>query len=108
MLSPKEKMKKILWSKLRNRRFHGLTFSKDKMIGPWTVDFYCPQLRYTIDIFDSSEPFDPDLRKKKEFYLAQGRITTHHVAADLTIEQADGALEKVKEEICLLAGRARL
>ena len=39
-----------LWSKLRRKQVHSLQFCRQKPIGNFIVDFYCPKARLVIEI----------------------------------------------------------
>jgi very-short-patch-repair endonuclease len=39
-----------LWSKLRRKQLHNLQFYRQKPLGRFIVDFYCPTARLVIEI----------------------------------------------------------
>jgi len=39
-----------LWLKLRRKQIHGLQFYRQKPLGNFIVDFYCPQAHLVIEI----------------------------------------------------------
>jgi very-short-patch-repair endonuclease len=41
---------KTLWKQLRNRQLAGTKFFRQFSIGPYILDFYCPQLRLAIEL----------------------------------------------------------
>lgn len=41
---------RLLWTYLRQRRFHGLKFRRQEGIGRFIVDFYCPAKRLAIEV----------------------------------------------------------
>ena len=40
----------LLWSKLRKRKLGGYRFLRQRIIGPYIVDFYCAKLDLIIEI----------------------------------------------------------
>jgi very-short-patch-repair endonuclease len=40
----------LLWSKLRMRQLHNLIFYRQKPIGEYIADFYCPKLKLVIEV----------------------------------------------------------
>ena len=64
MLSYKDKLKKpsrqlrsdmtdaeiYLWSKLKNKQLDGYQFYRQKPIGNYIVDFYCPAAKMVIEV----------------------------------------------------------
>lgn len=43
-------MEKLLWRKLRSRRFHDMKFRRQVPIGPYIVDFYCAEKKLIIEV----------------------------------------------------------
>ena len=39
-----------LWSKVRRKQLHGLQFYRQKPLGKYIVDFYCPSARLVIEV----------------------------------------------------------
>ena len=40
----------LLWNQLKNKQFFNLDFDRQKIIGNYIVDFYCPSLKLVIEI----------------------------------------------------------
>jgi len=40
----------VLWSQLRDRRFRGLKFRRQYVLGPFIADFYCAQHRLVVEL----------------------------------------------------------
>lgn len=40
----------FLWSKLKNKQLSGLKFRRQYGIGPYVVDFYCPELKLALEV----------------------------------------------------------
>ncbi|MDD4924168.1 MAG: endonuclease domain-containing protein [Dehalococcoidales bacterium] len=80
MLSYKEKLKKpsrqlrhdmtdterYLWSKLKMRQLNGYQFYRQKPIGNYIVDFYCPALKLVIEVDGSQHFYNDGLEHDKE------------------------------------------
>jgi very-short-patch-repair endonuclease len=41
---------KILWDHLRDRRLRGLKFRRQHPLGPFIVDYYCPEYRLVVEV----------------------------------------------------------
>lgn len=106
-LSPRDKAKKVLWSQLRLGRFYGVRFSRDRLIGPWSVDFYAPQLKYVIEVEEVTEAFNPELRQKKTFYLQQSRLTVRRLTPEQVMGDIEGVMASIKQEISGISPLAR-
>ena len=50
-----------LWVKLRRKQLHGLQFYRQKPLGNFIVDFYCPAARLVIEI-DGGQHYEQDGR----------------------------------------------
>lgn len=50
---------KIMWNYLRNRRLNGWKFRRQHSIGPYIVDFFCPDAKLVIEI-DGDSHFGPE------------------------------------------------
>ncbi|MCL2370399.1 MAG: endonuclease domain-containing protein [Firmicutes bacterium] len=59
----------LLWMRITKGQFKGLDFDRQKIIGNYIVDFYCPQKRVVIEIDGEShnEKFEYDT--KRDEYL---------------------------------------
>jgi very-short-patch-repair endonuclease len=61
----------LLWSHLKHRKLLGYSFSRQRPIYKYIVDFYCPRLKLAIEIdgeshrnkFDSDQTRDQQLKK---------------------------------------------
>lgn len=58
----------LLWNSLKGRKMLGCQFARQKPIGHYIVDFYCPELRLVIEIDGEShrERFPQDVQRQKE------------------------------------------
>jgi len=66
---------KTLWVHLRNKQFYGMKFFRQYSIGPYILDFYCPNMKLAVELdggqhnqFESKE-YDSI---RSEFLKAQG------------------------------------
>ena len=40
----------VLWKAIRSRKFHKLKFYRQYSVGPYVLDFYCPELSLSIEL----------------------------------------------------------
>ncbi len=64
---------KLVWTYLRNRRFHGYKFRRQYSVGKYVLDFYCPELRLCIEI-DSDIHEEPEQKEKDEIRSKKKKI----------------------------------
>jgi very-short-patch-repair endonuclease len=49
---------KIVWNKIRSKQINGKRFRRQVSIGPYVVDFYCPELKLIVEIDGDSHETD--------------------------------------------------
>ncbi len=54
---------RILWLKIRKKQVLGLQFYRQKPIGKFIVDFYCPQIKLVIEV-DGSQHYEEEGEQK--------------------------------------------
>ena len=59
----------LLWNLLKNKRANGLDFDRQRIIGNYIVDFYCPKLNLVIEIDGCSHDNKYTYDKKRDNYL---------------------------------------
>ena len=59
----------LFWKQVRNKKFLSLNFHRQKIIGNYIVDFYCPALDLVVEIDGSSHDSKIDYDQKREEYL---------------------------------------
>ena len=90
-----------LWTCLRKRQLLGKKFRRQQSIGPYIVDFYCPECRLVVEL-DGASHFDPAAEDydviRTNYIMAQGlkilRFENCHLLDDLEF-----VLERIREEL---------
>ena len=58
-----------LWKVLKNKQIDGLRFRRQHSIGPYIMDFYCPEIKLCIELdgepHDNSEQYNADMERTK-------------------------------------------
>jgi very-short-patch-repair endonuclease len=81
---------RLLWSKIRRKQLKNHQFYRQKIIGDYIVDFYCPKAKLIIEI-DGGQHYSSEGKQKDEVrddYMAQLglkvlRFSDRHVFEDL-------------------------
>jgi len=63
---------RLLWSRIRRKQLKGLQFYRQKTVGDYIVDFYCPSAKIIIEV-DGGQHFEESGRKKdkiRDAYLS--------------------------------------
>ena len=90
-----------LWSKLKARQFQGLKFRRQHGIGPYIVDFYCPEQSLVIEV-DGDSHADADQIVKdgqRERYLQSLGLHVIRYCNDDIMKNLDGVLEDLSGKI---------
>ena len=60
---------KTLWRELRNRKLAGVKFRRQQPMGPYIVDFYCPDCKLAVEVdggqHDLPEERDADVARTR-------------------------------------------
>jgi len=59
----------LLWKQIKNRQIHGLDFDRQRIIGNYIVDFYCPKHGVVIEIDGGSHNNKIDEDENRDEYL---------------------------------------
>ena len=89
-----------LWSMVRGRAMAGLRFFRQYGVGPYVLDFYCPERRLAVEVdggqhADShSEQHDAD----RERYLNQLGIRVIRFWNNDVLQNTEGVVQRIREE----------
>ena len=88
----------IIWSKLRNKQCQGYKFFRQFSVGPYILDFYCPEKRLAIEI-DGSQHAE----KQKEYDEERTAYISGHNIKELrfwnseVLDNLEGVYERILE-----------
>ncbi|NUM81213.1 endonuclease domain-containing protein [bacterium] len=92
---------KLLWRNLRNRNHAGFKFRRQYSVGYFVLDFYCPELKLTIEVDGYSH--EPEAAKKydaeRQEIIETYGIRFLRITDDEVHENLEKALEKITAEI---------
>lgn len=83
----------LLWKYLKQKRANGLDFDRQKVIGNYIVDFYCPKLNLVIEIDGDSHNDKYLYDSNRDKYLTNLGLTVLHFD-DLDVKQKMPAVLK--------------
>ena len=92
---------KLLWSKIRKKQFHGLQCYRQKNIGNYIVDFYCPAVKLIIEL-DGSQHYSQEGIKKdniRDNYLENLGFTVVRFTDREVLKNIEGVLEVLQRHI---------
>lgn len=85
---------KVLWKKLRAKRFHGFKFRRQVPLGPYIVDFLCTEKKLIIEI-DGDSHYESGAKMhdaERETYLRAQGFDVLRFGNRQTCESIDGVL----------------
>ncbi len=92
----------LLWKELRGNKLNGLKFRRQHVLGPYTADFYCHELRLVVEV-DGFEAHRNRIATDiaRDAWMADRRLTVLRLGATLVLDNMPRALwliaEKAKE-----------
>ena len=90
-----------LWTKIRMKQLKGYHFYRQKPIGDYIVDFFCPRAKLVIEIDGShhlvGETIEYD--RIRDDYLSSLGLRVLRFANNDVLTHTDGVVERIGEEI---------
>jgi very-short-patch-repair endonuclease len=90
-----------LWSRIRRRQMLGLQFYRQRPIGNYTVDFYCPKAQLVLEVDDLKHAHGLMVQKDnyRDRYLKQQGIKVLRFDDLQVLRQLDAVVEKVYQTV---------
>lgn len=92
---------RLIWSRLRGRQIKGRQFYRQRIIGDYIVDFYCPACNVIIEI-DGGQHCSPEGMKKdkvRDDYLGGLGLRVLRFLDTDVLKNMDGVLERILEYV---------
>ena len=91
----------LLWSRLRNRQVAGKKFRRQYGVGPFILDFYCPECRIAIEL-DGASHFpsggnEYDVRRTK--YLNRRGIRVIRFENRILFEDPESVVKTIRDSL---------
>lgn len=86
-----------LWSRIRRKQILGLQFYRQRPIGNYIVDFYCPEAQLVLEV-DGSQHMNKlaiERDKYRDSYLKQQGVKVLRFDNLQVLNQLDAVVEKV-------------
>ncbi len=88
---------KLVWSKIRRRQLKGFQFYRQKIIGNYIADFYCPKLKLVIEV-DGGQHYSAEGRENdriRENYLTVAGITVIRFSDRDILKNLEAVMEEI-------------
>lgn len=92
---------KRLWAHIRRRHIGGHRFRRQYGIGPFVVDFYCPEARLVIEVDGPShyEPGEPERDRCRQEYLEKLGLRVVRFTNTEVLEGTEGVVEAITKAL---------
>jgi very-short-patch-repair endonuclease len=88
---------RVLWSRIRGKQLKGLQVYRQKPIGRFVVDFYCPKAKLVIEL-DGGQHYTKELQAKdktRDRYMMTQGLNTLRLSDKEVFENLTGVLEEI-------------
>jgi very-short-patch-repair endonuclease len=92
---------KLLWSKIRGKQLKGSQVYRQKPIGRFVVDFYCPKAKLVIEL-DGGQHYSEVIRAKDESrdrYMERVGLEVLRFSDTEVFENLPGVLEEIRNRL---------
>ena len=91
----------FLWSKIRRKQLKGFQFYRQKTIGNYIVDFYCPAAKLIIELDGSQHYEEEGLRKDKvrDQYLMRLGFQVKRFPSTEVFSNIDGIISEIYDQL---------
>ena len=91
----------LIWSKIRRKQISDLHFYRQKNIGRYIVDFYCPKGKLIVEV-DGGQHYENEGMKKdqeRDRYLQSLGLTVLRFSDIDVLKNIDGVIERIHEHL---------
>ena len=92
---------KLIWSRMRGKQLKGLQFYRQKIIGNYIVDFYCPESKLIIEV-DGGQHYSTEGKNKdhtRDDYMNKIGINVLRFSDRDVLKRIDVVMEKIWREL---------
>lgn len=92
---------RLLWSKIRRKQFKGFQFYRQKIIGNYIADFYCPKSKIVIEV-DGGQHYSPEGKEKDRIrndYMIGMGIKVLRFSDGEVLKNLDTVLEEIWRQL---------
>jgi very-short-patch-repair endonuclease len=92
---------RIVWSKIRKKQIYNVQFYRQKNVGSYIVDFYCPKAKLIIEI-DGGQHYEKEGMKKdreRDDYLQGLGLKVLHFSDIDVLKNINGVLERIHDHL---------
>ncbi len=97
-----------MWSQLRGKQLLGARFRRQYSVGPYSIDFYCPEVRLAIEL-DGDSHFTPEATandKQRQQYVESFGVRFLRFANEEVYANLEGVIDVIATAISKGSGRS--
>ena len=89
----------FLWKQLKNSQFEGRKFRRQQSIGPFIVDFYCPDEKLVIELDGQvhNDIISVEYDRKRDLYLELNGIRVIRFENSEVFKNYDSVMETISQ-----------
>ena len=89
----------ILWRALKGKQVDGLKFRRQFGIGPYVIDFHCPEIRLGIELDGGvhKTSYTHEYDEMRNRFLAENGIRVLRFDNEVVYNNVEGIIEAIKE-----------
>jgi len=91
----------LLWSKIRGKQLKGQQFYRQKIIGEYIVDFYCPKSRLVIEV-DGGQHYSAEGKERdgvRDHYMARAGMAVLRFSDREVFNNLEAVLEEIWRQL---------
>ncbi len=91
----------VLWTRLKESQLEGKKFRRQTGIGPYIVDFFCPECRVVVEL-DGAPHFGPNAAEydaSRTKYLEEKGIRVIRFENKSVYKDVESVLEEIRKEL---------
>jgi very-short-patch-repair endonuclease len=92
---------RLLWSKIRGKQLKGQQFYRQKIIGEYIVDFYCPKSRLVIEV-DGGQHYSVEGKERdgvRDHYMVRAGISILRFSDTEVFNNLEAVLEQIWRQL---------
>lgn len=95
----KTEAENVLWQKIRNRQVSNLKFTRQYGVGPYILDFFCPQIRLAIELDGEQHKDVVEYDRERESFLKDKDIKIIRFWNNTILEDIENVLKIIKDNV---------
>ena len=94
---------KYLWAKVRMKQMKGYQFYRQKPVGEYIVDFYCPKAKLVIEVDGGQHFYDEEIKndRTRDEYMRNLGLKVLRFSNTDVMNNIKGVVESIEGEIPL-------